>query len=596
MNATASSPYVIQFSAPRRLSTKLGIRDLRVSKMYPDHPAWKVWREDKERVKRLHFGVSKEWQGSGWELQHWDIVGAESFAADLENLQLAFVDAEAAEAKSKEAQRIDWVAEDAEPLVSPASAKLFGWQRPSCQRIVAALKRGNALDASQTGAGKTFVALAACAELGLTPYVVAPLAVLESWRRASLFMGVPLGGVVNYDRARAGSCAFVKKDGEGTGASFTFTPGAGALEFGQPILIFDEVQKCKNATSLQGRLLAGCVQRGARALCLSATAAKDPTEMCGVGLALGLHQGGDSFRDWCNRHGCRKGTKGLFFTDNARAAADILGRIHRVIFPAKGSRIRSADVPDYPDNLVSAHLVENSEIVSAYSHLTDALEEIQASKAAGKVDGGQAKAMGLAEITKARRASEFGKLDWMIDEVRELVADGFQVAVFLNFREHLAIMRDALKLKTEPVWGTAWLGKEQAEDASGRLRWVDIDGPAQKPEQRTAIIDGFMSGASKVILVSLMAGGAGISLHDDKGIAPRQSLISPSYSAIDLVQAIGRIWRAGSHSKATQRVIYAAGTIEEEIAASVTAKIQNIESINDGDVLPDCLARFTGVE
>ena len=97
----------------------------------------------------------------------------------------------------------------------------------------------------------------------------------------------------------------------------------------------------------------------------------------------------------------------------------------------------------------------------------------------------------------------------------------------------------------------------------------------------------------RVLLVSLQAGGAGISLHDVNGIAPRHAIISPSYSAIDLVQAVGRIWRAGSKSKATQRIVYAAGTIEEEIAASVTAKIANIENINDGDLLPDCLAKFT---
>ncbi len=597
MIASPVSASSLRFSEPKGVSTRMGARKVRTAPLYPDHPGWMAWRHDKEAVKALRFSLGKDFQNSkNWVLTHWEASDGQ-FAEDVEGLLAVIAQAESAEAASKEAQKIDWVAEDAAPLTSAAASKLFGWQRPSCQRIVAALKAGNALDASQTGAGKTFVALAACAELGLTPYVIAPLAVLESWRRASAFMGVALGGVTNWDKARNGSAPFVKMDGVKAGASFTFTPGAGSLFGGAPILICDEVQKAKSSTSLQGRVLSGCALRGAKILCLSATAAKDPTEMHGVGLALGLHGGGDSFREWCQRHGCRKGTKGLFFTDNPRAAADILGRIHRVIFPAKGSRIRAADVPDYPDNQVSAVLVENRDIALAYGALTDALETIEADKVAGKVDGREAKAMGLAEITKARRASELGKLDWMIDEVKELVADGFQVAVFLNFREHLAIMRDALKLKTEPVWGTAWLGKEEIfNEATGRSRWVDIDGPAQKPEQRTAIIDSFMAGTSKVILVSLMAGGAGISLHDDRGIAPRQSLISPSYSAIDLVQAIGRIWRAGSHSKATQRIIYAAGTIEEEIAASVTAKIQNVETINDGDVLPDCLARFTGVE
>ncbi len=549
-------------------------------------------------MKRLHFGVSKEYQGNGWELQHWDIPGESStFESDFANLLLALDDADAADARAKEAQKIDWVAEDAAPLVTEAAQKLFGWQKPSCQRVVGALMTGNALDASQTGAGKTFVALAACAELGLTPYVVAPLAVLESWNRAAAFMGVLLGGVTNYDKARNGKVPFIKMDGSGSDANFTFTPPDSLSPVYRPVLILDEVQKCKNASSLQGRILTGCAMRGAKVLCLSATAAKDPTEMCGIGVALGLHSGGDSFGEWAKRHGCRGGNgRGMWFTTNVKAAADIMGRIHRMIFPARGTRIRSADVPDYPDNLVSAHLVSNEAIVDAYGELTNSLEELAARREAGKIDGREAKAQGLAAITLARRKSEFGKLDFMIDEVKELIADGNQVAVFLNFREHLAVMRDALKLKTQPVWGTAWLRKEWEDWGDRGGRWVDVDGAAQKPDERTNIIDDFQSGAAKVILVSLMAGGAGISLHDEKGIAPRQSLISPSYSAIDLVQAVGRIWRAGSHSKATQRIIYAAGTIEEEIAASVTAKIAQIETLNDGDVFPDCLARFTGVE
>lgn len=915
MNELASLPIV--FGPPKNLNTRNGIRDLRISKMPPDHPGWAVWRNDKELVKRLHFGVAREYQGQGWELQHWDIPGESStFAKDLELLRLALVDADAADARAKEAQKIDWVAEDAAPLVTAAAGKLFGWQRPSCQRVVGALMDGNALDASQTGAGKTFVALAACAELGLTPFVIAPLAVLESWKRAAAFMGVPLGGVTNWDKARNGSCPFIRMDGVKAKASFTFAPppsgssvyrpvliadeclpgdamvstpsgvrrisgivpgelvdtpigprrvlrsirtkgirrlvrvatSEGVLrctdnhrvftnrgwlcardiasgdallyglahyelsktmrlvrggvpssqgasgnptvllkpmqvqvhverssatfrtvreiedrgEFGQPISsrvaaggehaelhestrdsgegvkcasrspvskspwwqwlgvdgstgdvatrfgsavgagvcgmdspdfgmadhdrglgatgfeagggvrrsfarssenetpgceegtasgggwldaaavqesgnhdnartgfesnsfrrvvavewdeevaeVFDievekahcffaggflvhNCQKAKAQNSLQSRVLTGCAIRGAKVLCLSATAAKDPTEMHSIGMVLGLHGGGDSFAEWAKRHGCRGGKgKGMWFTTNVRAAADIMGRIHRMIFPARGTRIRAADVPDYPDNLVSVNLVDNRDIKLAYEAMSDALESIEADKAAGVVDGGQAKAMGLAEITKARRASEFGKLDWMIDEARELVADGFQVAVFLNFREHLAIMRDALKLKTQPVWGTAWLGKEQVlNENTGQLRWVDIDGAAQKPEERTRIIDDFQSGAAKVILVSLMAGGAGISLHDLHGIAPRQSLISPSYSVIDLVQALGRIWRAGSHSKATQRIIFAAGTIEEEVAISIESKCRTLEILNDGDLMPDSLAK-----
>ncbi|NBQ65785.1 MAG: hypothetical protein EBT95_09730, partial [Verrucomicrobia bacterium] len=78
--------------------------------------------------------------------------------------------------------------------------------------------------------------------------------------------------------------------------------------------------------------------------------------------------------------------------------------------------------------------------------------------------------------------------------------------------------------------------------------------------------------------------GVGVSLHDENGIRPRSSLICPTYSAIDLKQALGRIHRAGAKSKAVQRIIFAADSIEETVMKKVKAKLKNIETLNDGDI------------
>lgn len=615
MTATGNIAIAEGWTAPRQIETRAGRRTLRTQPLNSeDHPAWKAWRHDKAGLRAAHFGIGKVYTGRGWEITHWQSVAGQ-FEHDIQILEKIIADADANDEKAKEAMRIDYVADHYEPLRTAAASKLFEWQRPSCQRVIHALKTGNALDASQTGAGKTFVALAACAELGLTPYVIAPLAVLESWRRAAHFMGVPLGDVSNYDKARAGSAPFIeknkhakRKNGEKT---FRFTPTVNRTPFDElmlelagidpanarPILILDECQKIKGGSNTeQGKIVIDVVTQGVKVLCLSATAAKDPTEMHGIGLALGLHKGDQDYRDWMKRNGCKRGPSGYFFTDKPKAAAEIMQRIHSTIFPARGTRIRSTDVPGYPENAVTAHLIENAAIADAYGAMQEQLAQIEARKAAREIDAREAKAGGLAAIMKARRESERGKLDFIIDETKELLADGFQAAIFLNFREHLALVRDGLKLRTAPVWGTEWLGKEPYHDSHGNLRFKDIDGRAQKPEERTAIIDAFQAGKSKVILVSLQAGGAGISLHDDRGIAPRQSIISPSYSIIDLIQALGRIWRAGSHSKASQRILFASGTIEEEIAASIQAKCENIERLNEGDLTPQSLAQYLDID
>lgn len=65
---------------------------------------------------------------------------------------------------------------------------------------------------------------------------------------------------------------------------------------------------------------------------------------------------------------------------------------------------------------------------------------------------------------------------------------------------------------------------------------------------------------------------------------PRVSLISPTWSSIDLVQALGRVHRAGGKSKSLQRIIYTADTVEEKIADKLQYKLLNINSINNGDL------------
>ncbi len=74
-------------------------------------------------------------------------------------------------------------------------------------------------------------------------------------------------------------------------------------------------------------------------------------------------------------------------------------------------------------------------------------------------------------------------------------------------------------------------------------------------------------------------------MHDINGKYPRVSLISPTFSAQDLKQALGRIHRAGAKSPAIQKIIFCAGTVEEKVAKKVAMKIKNIDTINDGDIV-----------
>ena len=106
-----------------------------------------------------------------------------------------------------------------------------------------------------------------------------------------------------------------------------------------------------------------------------------------------------------------------------------------------------------------------------------------------------------------------------------------------------------------------------------------------KGDERERNIEDFQSDKQRIILVNVKAGGSGLSLHDLNGTYPRIALISPTPSAVDLRQALGRIHRDGAKSKALQKIIFVANTEEEDTCERVKLKLEHLDTINDGDVM-----------
>jgi superfamily II DNA or RNA helicase len=63
------------------------------------------------------------------------------------------------------------------------------------------------------------------------------------------------------------------------------------------------------------------------------------------------------------------------------------------------------------------------------------------------------------------------------------------------------------------------------------------------------------------MIANIRAGGVGISLQDKNGTYGRVSLISPTWSSIELKQALGRIHRAGGLTPCIQRIVYCKGRV-----------------------------------
>jgi hypothetical protein len=89
------------------------------------------------------------------------------------------------------------------------------------------------------------------------------------------------------------------------------------------------------------------------------------------------------------------------------------------------------------------------------------------------------------------------------------------------------------------------------------------------------------------MIANTAAGNCGISLHDLNGNFPRHTINFPGWSAINLIQCLGRCHRVDGKTPVIQKIIFASGTIEERIAYRVQGKLDCLDMLNDGDLIGD---------
>ena len=441
--------------------------------------------------------------------------------------------------------------------------KLLPYQVESCKRLVAALRtHGAGVDASDTGVGKTHVACAACKELGLRPAVICPKNLVSVWRKACRDWGLPEPVfVTNYEALRTGRTEFLSWVARGRARRAVW-----ALPVGT-ILIFDEVHRCAGRGTLNAEMLAAARRYGVPVIGLSATAAESPLKLNALGFVLHLHDGGDSFWRFCRENGCVKNywggiefPKGYARPGSRRAyqiarAQECLRGLHHQIFssngsPARGTRVRIAELGDaFPETLVTA---ESYDFGDGLAAVYEDLFRLQA---------GRGPAVNpLVEALQARQDAEMLKVPGLAEMARDAVEEGQSVVIFVNFRATLAALRKLLP----------------------ELPCIEGETPM---DERTRVLKAFGADDIRIVAANLATAGEGLDgLQDLRGEYPRLTLISPGFNAVQLKQALGRVHRANARSKSVQRIVFAAGTVEERACAAVQAKLQNIALLNDGDL------------
>jgi Mimiviridae putative ATP-dependent RNA helicase len=439
---------------------------------------------------------------------------------------------------------------------------LRDYQIPHAKKICASLvHRGYALDASDTGTGKTYVALACCKALGVVPLVVGPKAArggwefaAEQWETGVEFVGYEkLRGRRTKDEAGFPGVAesewlIEKPWGKGSFLAWKQPP---------TMVIFDEVHRCSGNTSLNSKALIAAKRQAKYVYALSATAAEDPRQMKALGYALGLHglskrtPAQPDFIGWMLRHGCTPGWAGGFdFTRETAKGEKAFKLMHHEIFNSgRGARMRKSEIPGFPQTTIDIKML---------------MPENQAVEAAAELHALNKRPDSLEEAVHVRQALEELKVPALIGLAADYALTS-KVVIFVNYTATLLRLRRELPAvlpngTVDVIWG-------QQTDA----------------ERRTAIAD-FQANKLDALVVNAQAGGEALSAHDPTGQVERTALICPMDSGRRYKQVLGRVHRDGG-ARSQQYLVFFKDTWESKVAQRMQDKALNIDLLNDGDFL-----------
>ncbi|MGP5088551.1 DEAD/DEAH box helicase [Brachybacterium tyrofermentans] len=148
------------------------------------------------------------------------------------------------------------------------------------------------------------------------------------------------------------------------------------------------------------------------------------------------------------------------------------------------------------------------------------------------------------------------KLDALLEHLDEILAEQHRVIIFSQFTSHLARVGQAL------------------EDRG--VRYAYLDGSTR---DRAGVIDSFRSGDQPAFLISLKAGGFGLTLTE----ADYVFLLDPWWNPAAEAQAVDRAHRIGQTRNVMVYRMVAENTIEDKVLALQERKAALFSALTDGD-------------
>ena len=161
----------------------------------------------------------------------------------------------------------------------------------------------------------------------------------------------------------------------------------------------------------------------------------------------------------------------------------------------------------------------------------------------------------LVPLEAARKVQHSAKLDYLMEILPEMLAEGRRILLFSQFTSMLELI--------------------EAELEKRQLRWVKLTGQSQN---RDALIEQFTSGQVPLFLISLKAGGVGLNLPQADTVIHYDPWWNPAVEN----QATDRAHRIGQTQNLWVIKLVAQGTIEERILALQERKAQLADSMYSG--------------
>ena len=453
-------------------------------------------------------------------------------------------------------------------LGSDVASKLLAPQIPHVQHLINCFDtRTVIVDGSEPGTGKTYCAGAVCNTKHARPLIAAPKQSIPMHYNVMESFDVQPLGVVNYETLKNGKyyesledfylgrrveCPYIKiervpmldRNGQPLrtkGGQIRTT--VKSIKWNLPedcIVIFDEAHRGKNGLyggqTLNSELMISIrpyLDRTQRkyGMILSATLTDKPENFDTAGYMLGLYQ----------PH--VKKVYEQFITRVSRTCGgNLMQGFHKILYPGYGSRMTKAAIKELTGNEIfknnkvkaKAYTIDSAtalKIEYLHQEIAQTLRDIRK----------KGISRGFGYIIRCWQKIEALKVPAAAALVRKHYWRGRSVVIFCCFK---ATKREILRdINAE---GPNQIPLDQ-------IGYIDGDQDAREREQ---VVQDFRADMLRVLVCQIVAGGESLSFHDIHGLHPRRTILFPSWSAIAMTQALGRIDRAGAKTDSVQTMFY----------------------------------------